>query len=122
MPTQPESLRNIGRNGDPPYSLISAIDEIPVIFEFDGTFNQKPMRWKATLWPSGKVPNPCPDEGSQFMQIGKEVEGVRVITIGLNISQIEPATLLMTTIMVRKYKRLREGLICFGINKGDQKI
>jgi hypothetical protein len=114
MSKQPESLRHLGRNGTLPYTLLNSLDEIPVIFEFAGIFNQQPVRWQATLWLTAEHPNPCPDQGAQFMEIGEENNGMRSIAIGLDIDQIDHATLLMTTIMVRKYKRLREGLICFG--------
>jgi hypothetical protein len=122
MSGQPESLRQLGRDGNKPYALHSSINAIPVVFEFEGLFNHQPIRWKATLWPRGHHPDPCPDQDSQFMRIGEELDGVRAITIGLNIGQIDHATLLMTIIMVRKYKRLREGLICFGKNQTDQEI
>ena len=39
---------------------------------------------------------------------------MRSITIGLNVAAIDPPVLLKTTIMIRKYKRLRVGRHEFG--------
>jgi hypothetical protein len=39
---------------------------------------------------------------------------MRSITIGLNVTAIDPPVLLKTTIMIRKYKRLHAGRHEFG--------
>lgn len=48
------------------------------------------------------------------MDIGDTEAGITPITIVLNLSDIDEGAILKTLIMIRKYKRLRPGLICFG--------
>jgi hypothetical protein len=48
------------------------------------------------------------------MHIGDTETGITPITIVLNLPEIDEGAMLKTLIMIRKYKRLRPGLICFG--------
>jgi len=98
------------------YQLISALDEQPVLFSFDGHLLGTPTTWEATLWTTSDYPepSPCPKGQNQFMEIGDSEEGVTPITIVLNLPEINEGAMLKTLIMIRKYKRLRPGLICFG--------
>ena len=121
MSDDPESLRHLGQLKKPPYQLKSTAGEIPARLEFTGAFEGIDTTWDATVWPLGDYPDPLPCEGDaqQFMDIGNTDHGVTPITIGLNIPELDDRALLMALIMVRKYKRLRRGLICFGRNAQD---
>jgi hypothetical protein len=98
------------------YQLISAPGKQPVRFSFIGHLLGAPTTWEATLWTSSAYPlsNPCPSGHNQFMEIGDTQKGITPITIVLNLSEIDGGAILKTLIMVRKYKKLRPGLICFG--------
>ena len=126
MADDPKSLRHLGTQKTLPYRLISAEGEIPARIQFPGLFEGKETTWDATVWPLGDYQGalPCDDSSPQFMQIGEPHNGVTPITVGLNIEQLDAGALLMALIMVRKYKRLRRGLICFGrnISDADQEI
>ncbi|MDX1336156.1 MAG: hypothetical protein R3312_10255 [Gammaproteobacteria bacterium] len=126
MADDPESLRNLGTPGTVPYRLKSAEGVVPARLEFSGSFEGGETTWDATVWPLGSYPEalPCDRQSPQFMQIGDPHNGSTPITIGLNIEKLDPGALLMALIMVRKYKRLRRGLICFGrnIDEDNQEI
>lgn len=89
---------------------------MPVRISFEGLLQGEATTWDATLWTTTSYSgaNLCREQHSQFMDIGNTQEGVTPITIVLNLAEIDETTLLKTLIMVRKYKRLRPGLICFG--------
>jgi len=116
MNNSPESLRHLNSSLKPAYHLISSPGEIPTRFSFDGQLLDLPTTWEATLWTTSDYsePNPCPAGQSQFMNIGNTVAGITPITIVLNLPEIDEGAILKTLIMVRKYKKLRPGLICFG--------
>lgn len=126
MADNPESLRHLGTLDKPPYRLKSADGEIPARLEFSGFFEGRETTWDATVWPLTAYPQalPCDKQSLQFMQIGDPQNGTTPITIGLNIQELDARALLMALIMVRKYRRLRRGLICFGrnVSEGDQEI
>lgn len=111
-----ESLRHLNSRNKPAYALISTPGEIPTRFSFDGHLLDRPTTWEATLWTTSGYPepSPCPAGRSQFMDIGDTEAGITPITIVLNLSDIDEGAILKTLIMIRKYKRLRPGLICFG--------
>ncbi len=98
-----------------PWQLYGGLDERPVRFDFDGPFEGRIIRWRARLWPRGEwtAPWPCPADCRQFMRIGPERDGSRDIELVLDLDRIDPRSLMMAIIMVRKYRRLREGVICF---------
>lgn len=126
MADDPQSLRHLGSLDSPPYRLKSAEGEIPARLEFSGLFEGVETNWDASVWPLDTYPEalPCDRQSPQFMQIGDPHNGTTPITIGLNISELDARALLMALIMVRKYKKLRRGLICFGrnVDEGDQEI
>jgi len=126
MADDPKSLRHLGTLESPPYRLKSGEGEIPARLEFSGLFEGGETTWDASVWPLGSYPEalPCDSKSPQFMQIADTHNGITPITIGLNIEELDARALLMALIMVRKYKKLRRGLICFGrnVNDGDQEI
>ncbi|RMG56004.1 MAG: hypothetical protein D6717_07150 [Gammaproteobacteria bacterium] len=111
----PASLRQLGRDGRAAWRLLGPLDSCPVHFEFPGLFEQRPVLWDAWLWPRSAWQGawPCPASCTQFMRIGPEQDGRRRIELVLDLDTIDERRLLMTCIMVRKYRRLREGVICF---------
>lgn len=111
-----ESLRHLNSSNKPAYHLISTPGEIPTRFSFDGLLLDRPTTWETTLWTTSDYPepSPCPEGQSQFMHIGDTEAGITPITIVLNLPEIDEGAMLKTLIMIRKYKRLRPGLICFG--------
>jgi len=121
MADEPQSLRHLGALDAPPYRLLSDEGEIPARLEFSGLFEGVETTWDASVWPLDSYPQklPCDGHSPQFMQIGETHNGITPITIGLNIEKLDARALLMALIMVRKYKRLRRGLICFGRNVDD---
>lgn len=105
---------NSGKRAE--YQLISALGERPVRFSFNGYLLGTPTTWMATLWTSSAypLPTPCSSGQNQFMEVGNTLKGITPITIALNLPEIDEGAILKTLIMVRKYKKLRPGLICFG--------
>ncbi len=105
------------RPGDPrdTWQLHGSLQERPVRFEFDGPFEGRTIRWHARLWPRAEWNGrwPCPADCRQFMRIGPDRGGARDIELVLDLDRIDPRGLMMAIIMVRKYRRLREGVICF---------
>ena len=112
----PESLRHLGQNGTLAYQKLSGEGEIPARISFEGMLEGRDTTWLATLWTTASYPgtSPCGEKHAQFMEIGDSREGLTPITLVLNLDEIDDAALLKALIMVRKYKRLRPGLICFG--------
>jgi len=121
MADDPQSLRHLGALDSPPYRLLSNEGEIPARLEFSGLFEGIETTWDASVWPLGSYPEalPCDRQSPQFMLIGDPHNGITPITIGLNIEKLDTRALLMALIMVRKYKKLCRGLICFGRNVDD---
>jgi len=112
----PESLRHLGQPGTPAYQKLSGKGEVPARISFEGMLEGKATTWLATLWTTASYPgnNPCGERHVQFMEVGNSREGLTPITLVLNLEKIDDGALLKALIMVRKYKRLRPGLICFG--------
>jgi hypothetical protein len=121
MTDDPQSLRHLGALKEPPFHLKSPAGEIPARLEFSGLLEGCETTWDATVWTLDSYPEdlPCDSNSPQFMLIGSPLNGITPITIGLNIKQMDARALLMALIMVRKYKRLRQGLICFGSNAAE---
>ena len=100
------------------YLLVSQSDCATAHIRFPGTFENAPVIWDATVRALQ-----CRKDGNggfdapqrrQYIDIAPQGFPMRGITIGLNVAAIDPPVLLKTTIMIRKYKRLRVGRHEFG--------
>lgn len=80
--------------------------------EFEGWFEQQPVRWNATIVTLAR------DGASRpYIEIGPGEpgpEGEMEVRVGLGLHAIDSATILKTIIMLRQYKRLRRGRMEFG--------
>lgn len=85
------------------YRLSGTPGETEARFEFIGRFDQAPVVWETRLLALGA------GEGEQFIEIGPARGERRVLTVGLALERIDPPAILKTVIMIRNYKRLREG-------------
>ena len=50
----------------------------------------------------------------QFIEVGSTADGTRMLRIGLNVERIDEPVILKAIIMIRQYKRLREGCHEYG--------
>lgn len=90
------------------YRLIAEPSGAEARFEFVGRFNGKPVIWRARL-SALKARTEDTDDRMQYIEIGPETDGRRELDVGLNLACIDPPAILKTVIMIRNYKRLREG-------------
>ena len=100
------------------YLLVSQPDSTTAHIRFPGTFEDAPVIWDATVralrYRNGGNEGIDTPTRRQYIDIAPEGFPMRSITIGLNVTAIDPPVLLKTTIMIRKYKRLHTGRHEFG--------
>jgi hypothetical protein len=100
------------------YLLVSQPDSATAHIRFPGTFEDAPVIWDATVRAlqcrDGEHEGIDTPPRRQYIDIAPEGFPMRSITIGLNVTAIDPPVLLKTTIMIRKYKRLHAGRHEFG--------
>ncbi len=86
--------------------------------EFEGIFEQRPVRWLATIVSLVDERSGAASEQKRpFIEVnsqGASAEGVVTVKVGLRVARIDPPTICKTIIMLRKYKRLRRGRMEFG--------
>lgn len=85
------------------YRLNETPGEREARFEFIGRFDGAPVVWEARLLALGV------GEREQFIAIGPARGERRALTVGLALERIDTPAILKTVIMIRNYKRLREG-------------
>lgn len=85
------------------YRLSAPPVETEARFEFIGRFEQTAVIWEARLQALGR------GQREQFIEIGPAAGERRQLTVGLALDRIDPPAILKTVIMIRNYKRLREG-------------
>lgn len=103
--------------GTPDYRLLYRPDPSCVHIEFEGLFEQRPVRWRATIVTLARKPGIDASGLRQFIDIdphGITAEGTLAVRVGLAVDQIDGATIQKTIIMIRQYKRLRRGRMEFG--------
>lgn len=72
-------------------------------FEFIGRIDGVAVIWQARLLALGS------GDRDQFIEIGPARGERRQLTVGLALERVTPPDILKTVIMIRNYKRLREG-------------
>ncbi|RRQ22021.1 hypothetical protein [Thiohalobacter thiocyanaticus] len=85
------------------YRLCEPLAGTEAQFEFIGRFDGVAVIWQARLLALGS------GEREQFIEIGPAVGERRQLTVGLALERVTPPDILKTVIMIRNYKRLREG-------------
>jgi hypothetical protein len=92
------------------YLLQDVLPADRVRLAFAGLFNGEPVVWNACIETieSYAKHHEVSDDPQQFIDIRRE-NGAYWIHIGLNVHQIDQAVIERSMIMVRNYKRLREG-------------
>lgn len=90
------------------YRLIEEPSEAEARFEFVGRFDGRPVIWLTRLSALKAMSDDTGDR-MQYIEIGHETDGRRELAVGLNLAHIDPPAILKTVIMIRNYKRLREG-------------
>lgn len=90
------------------YRMTGPLTETQADFEFIGRFAGQPLVWQTRLLALG-MHNGGEADRMQFIEIGSGEGERRELTVGLNLARIDPPAILKTIIMIRNYKRLREG-------------
>lgn len=115
----PQATPELRRCRDFNYRLLAQPNPYCACVEFDGRFEQRPVRWQATLvtlaQEQGRRASNRPVR--PFIEIdpaGPDAHGSLAIRVGLAVAEIDAATVCKAIIMVRKYKRLRRGRMEFG--------
>ena len=85
------------------YRLCEPPGETEARFECIGRFQAAPVIWEVRLLARGA------GEREQFIDIGPARGERRPVTVALALARIDPPAILKTVIMLRNYKRLREG-------------
>jgi hypothetical protein len=104
------------------YTCLEPAQDDHVHIRFQGPFQGKEVTWDArivTLEHEHRARQSLRRPASyrelrQFIDVGESDNGIRMLRIGLNIERIDESVILKTIIMVRQYKRLREGRHEFG--------
>ena len=98
--------------------MVSPSDGNSARIRFLGMFEDSPVIWDATVraLARGRPEQGCVNAAPQrqYLEIAPQGLPLRRITVGLNVTAIDPPVLLKTIIMVRKYKRLHSGRHEFG--------
>ena len=89
---------------------------------FSGPFQGRQIMWDARIvtlqyvsreLQSGRRSGDRPGL-RQFIEVGSEDNGIRMLRIGLNVECIDEPVILKAIIMIRQYKRLHEGCHEYG--------
>lgn len=102
------------------FSLLAPVAAHQARFTFAGRLQNQDVIWDATLvtlahYHHEQVPVTQALERFPFLEIGAETSTGRVLRVALDIEQIDEPAILRTIIMIRQYKRLREGRHEFGL-------
>lgn len=99
------------------YRLKAPVQPDRATVEFEGRFEQRPVRWLATIVRIGADRPNAVGGGRSFIDIdahGPDEDGTLHVQVGLQVAEIDPPTICKTIIMLRNYKRLRRGRMEFG--------
>lgn len=102
------------------FSLLAPLTAQQAHFVFAGRFQDKEVTWDTTLltlvhYHREQAPVAQVVERFPFLEIGAETAAGRALRVALDIEQIDEPAILRTIIMIRQYKRLREGRHEFGV-------
>lgn len=92
------------------YLLQDALPADRVRLVFAGSFSSRPVVWNACIETIDSYArhHHVDDDPQQFIDIRRENDAYW-IHVGLNVRQIDQAVIERSIIMIRNYKRLREG-------------
>lgn len=102
------------------FRLLAAPTAYQARFAFIGRFQDREVTWDTTLltlahYHQERTPVAQAVERFPFLEIGAETATGRALRVALDIEQIDEPAILRTIIMIRQYKRLREGRHEFGV-------
>lgn len=102
------------------FSLLAAPTAQQAHFVFTGRFQDRDVIWNTTLLTLAHYHHDQPPvahavERLPFLEIGAQSATGRALRVALDIEQIDEPAILRTIIMIRQYKRLREGRHEFGV-------
>lgn len=105
-----QQLHKALQKTDKDYLLHGSLPANRIELTFEGTFNQQPVVWNASISTMAEYArhHVVAEDPKQFIDI-RQVNDTYCIDICLNINQLDKAAVERTIIMVRKYKRLRLG-------------
>ncbi|MGF1545737.1 MAG: hypothetical protein ACFCUG_00255 [Thiotrichales bacterium] len=115
----PVEIRARLERSDATYLLLAPLRAGRAEFAFFGHFAGNEVIWLATL---EIVVDTANARATSFIEIAPAQPtspGVRNLSIGLRVASIDHATLLKSIIMIKNYKRLREGRHAFGATGTD---
>lgn len=101
---------------DSTYELLGACAPGHAHIAFDGSFDERDIRWDAhlmTLEHYNRLHPDTPADG-RFIEIDAVSDDCANLTVCLDVRRIDHPTILKTIIMIRKYRRLRTGRHEFG--------
>lgn len=100
------------------YQLVEQVGEQSATVEFDGIFEQRPVRWLATIVTLAQEARTRSKTARRsFIEIdpdGENAQGRWPVRVGLAVAAIDIPTIQKTIIMIRQYRRLRRGHFEFG--------
>lgn len=102
------------------FKLLAAPTAQQARFAFIGRFQDRDVTWDTTLLTLAHYHHEQASiaqvvERFPFLEIGAETAAGRALRVALDIEQIDEPAILRTIIMIRQYKRLREGRHEFGV-------
>ncbi len=89
------------------YMLLDEPGSATVRVRFIGPFAGSDVLWDAEFRAAG-------DAGARCIEIGPQQGDTRALHVSLDIARFDEAAIRKTIIMIRQYKRLREGRMRFG--------
>ena len=104
-------------DGSRSYRLLEQPNPSCAEVEFEGVFEQHPVRWRATLSALIQGMEHGHEAPRQYIEIdpaGPTAAGILKVKIGLAVTAIDAPTIHKTMVMLRQYKRLRRGRMEFG--------
>lgn len=101
------------------YSLLEPLQPGQARFTFTGPFEGRDILWQATLvtlahYHAQQPPSAVTISRQPFIDIGADTPAGRLLTVALDIPQIDEPAILRTLVMIRQYKRLHAGRHEFG--------
>lgn len=96
------------------YEALTPLNHGYVHIRFGGRFQNQDTIWDAHLYSLAYYINnvagaACAEQARQFIHVGSQCDGLRELSIGLNVPVIDEPTIQKSIIMIRQYKNLRSG-------------
>lgn len=103
-----DAFRALGQD----HVLLDEPDSTSVRLRFIGPFDGRDVLWDAEF-------RALRDAGTRCIEIGPAQGDTRPLLVSLDIARFDQAAIRKTIIMIRQYKRLRQGRMCFGDSGRD---